>query len=116
VYLFGYTLDLVASDVKRKMSKWRWQGRGGGSVAESDFGEEKIRSAVKTVDSVDKLTEIKWCDHVHVNVDVLKATVPTALITSPVTYLIVEEGKIKLLCGNCLRQALSLRLDLRTSH
>jgi len=68
------------------------------------------------VNSVDKLTEIKWCDHVHVSVDFLKATVPTALITSPVTYLIVEEGKIKLLCGNCLRTALAHRLDLRTAH
>lgn len=66
--------------------------------------------------TVDKLNEITWCDHVHVSVDFLKASVPTALISSPLTYLIVEEGKIKLLCGNCLRTALAHRLDFRTSH
>lgn len=68
------------------------------------------------MDSVDNLTEIKWCDHVHVDVDYLKARVPTALITSPVTYLIVEEGKIKLLCGTCLRAALLHRQDFRSVH
>jgi hypothetical protein len=69
------------------------------------------------VETVDKpLNQIVWCDHVHVSVDFLKASVPTALITSPVTYLIVEEGKIKLLCGNCLRQALALRSDFTRAH
>lgn len=68
------------------------------------------------MDTVDKVSEIKWCDHIHVSVDFLKAQVPTALITSPVTYLIIEEGKVKLLCGNCLRTALAHRLDLRHAH
>lgn len=62
------------------------------------------------MDRVDNFNQIKWCDHVDVTCDYLKAGVPTALILSPVTYMIVEDGKIKLLCGSCLRTALSLRL------
>lgn len=69
------------------------------------------------MDTVDKpLTKIEWCDHVYVSVDFLKASVATALITSPLTYLIVEDSTIKLLCGNCLRLALSFRLKEFSWH
>lgn len=68
-------------------------------------------------ETVDKsVTEIKWCDHVHVAVDVLKSPVPTALISSPLTYMIIEDGTVKLLCGTCLRTALAYRLDMRAVH
>jgi len=96
------------------MSKYGWLGAASESSNAGPIRKkEKIRSAV---DTGDKLTEIKWCDHIHVSVDYLKTSVPTALITSPVTYLVVEEGKIKLLCGNCLRAALLHRKTIRLAH
>lgn len=91
-------------------------GTGGRLKRSANLASEREDKSRSAVDSVDKLNEIKWCDHVYVSVDFLKASVPTALITSPLTYLIVEDGKIKLLCGNCLRVALAHRQDFLQSH
>ena len=59
-------------------------------------------------DSVDKLREILWCNHCSVIPGPLfTANQPHVFIQQPV-YLVVEEGKIKLLCDNCWRIAVSL--------
>ena len=69
------------------------------------------------MDTVDKsLKEVKWCDHLKVACNYIKLDTPVVLITSPVTYLIVEEGKIKLLCGHCLRSALSHGINDRDAN
>lgn len=72
---------------------------------------------MNSVDNLDKKGRIISCDHVQVYVDYLKAHVPTAMIaTAPPTYLIEEEGKIKLLCGRCLRKALEMRAESFRNH
>ena len=65
---------------------------------------------MKTGDSVDNLTAIVWCDHL--------AVVPQPMILTNVRhawlkkpcYLVVEDGKIKLLCSSCWCKAVQTHL------
>lgn len=77
------------------------------------------------MDTVDKkiddmlgcgVSQVVWCDHVSAKGDFLKAHVPTILIESCPTIMVVEEGKVKLLCWACLEVSLKLRAKEFVSH
>jgi hypothetical protein len=56
---------------------------------------------VETVDTVDKLAEIVWCDHLSVVIrPLVQSNVPHVYIKSK-CYLAVEENKVKLVCSEC---------------
>lgn len=78
--------------------------------------EFKSRSAGDSVDNP-QLEKVIWCEHVQAFGDYLKAHVPTVMIaSSPPTYVIVEDLKVKLICGRCLRKALEIRAEHFSSH
>ena len=50
---------------------------------------------------MDKLTEIVWCDHVKVTPrPIVHTTVPHVFVHAK-CYLIVEQGKVKVICSEC---------------
>jgi hypothetical protein len=54
------------------------------------------------VDSVDKLAEIVWCNHLRlIPSRLVGASVPHAYLPPQKTYIIVEERKVKLVCPEC---------------
>lgn len=67
---------------------------------------------METVDklgSEERLTEILWCDHVSVVPSPLVFNkTPHCFIRTAKVYLVVEQGKIKLLCPECWRKAIGL--------
>lgn len=63
---------------------------------------------MQTVDSVDKLNEAVWCNHVTAK-GMWFAEGKTAIsVTGPACYIVVEETKIKILCPTCFMKALQL--------
>ena len=60
------------------------------------------------MDSVDKLTEIVWCDHVRVipRPLVLHGS-PHCYLPAQKIYIVVEELKIKLICPECWRRGIA---------
>lgn len=64
---------------------------------------------MNSVDTGDKLKEIVWCDHVSVIRNPLFSAMPNVCIErGPRTYLVVEEGRIKLVCTNCMMNSTKL--------
>jgi hypothetical protein len=56
----------------------------------------------REVNSVDNLKEMIACDHLSVVWQpLLNTNVPHAWIRSKAMYVVVEEGKVKLLCPDC---------------
>jgi hypothetical protein len=66
---------------------------------------------VDSVDSGDKILvgHVVACPHVStVNNPLLSLTPNVAIKSSGTVYMIVEEGKIKLVCNSCLTRSLGL--------
>jgi hypothetical protein len=61
------------------------------------------------VDTVDKITEGKWCDHVGAHGYWSEGTVPIIVVAVPGAHIVIEEGVVKILCFRCLQQALAVR-------
>lgn len=60
------------------------------------------------VETVDKQTEIVWCNHLKVTPrPVVMSKVPHVYIHDK-CYLAVEEGKIMLICSHCWLKAVNL--------
>ena len=60
----------------------------------------RIRSAV---DSVDNYRRFVWCEHLALVQNPLFSPTPNVAVTGIRTlYLVLEECKVKLLCGTCL--------------
>lgn len=88
-------------DSQEKKAQNRWQGRGGGSEAESGFGEEKNRSAVNSVDIGDNFREWRWCEHVRVKGTYLEG-MPVLTVEDIPQLMILRRGGIEYLtCGTC---------------
>jgi hypothetical protein len=66
---------------------------------------------VNSVDSVDNLREVVWCDHVQINKHQHIGSSTFDATLKGRTHIVIEEGKVKLLCDHCY--ALSLNLPLQ---
>lgn len=55
------------------------------------------------------ITEAVWCDHAAV---IPQMDPRAVLIGSPGVYVIVEEGKVKILCKTCFSQGIKLTWPL----
>jgi hypothetical protein len=60
------------------------------------------------VDTVDKITEAVWCDHVEAKGTWLHGKKPAICISCPKTHIVIEEGKVKILCQSCYFTAVLL--------
>ena len=60
-----------------------------------------------TVDNREKLTELVWCNHLRVIPSPLvSASSAHCYIPPQKTYLVVENGKVKLICPECWRESI----------
>jgi hypothetical protein len=94
------------------MSKYGWLGVASESASDgpSILREEKSRSAVKSVDNEEK-KEFVWCDHILASGYRVDRRYPAILrISTRGANLIVEEGKVKVLCDSCLMKGLQTPL------
>jgi hypothetical protein len=75
------------------------------------FTESSRSREVETVDT-EKLTEIVWCDHLRVTTQPLvMSKVPHVFLHGDKSYLVIEMGKVKLVCPECFYEShRSLRL------
>lgn len=64
---------------------------------------------MKTVDTGD-IREAVWCDHVTAFGQWIHGTRPAIVVTTPRIHIIIEEGKVKLLCPQCFLKAVQLPL------
>jgi hypothetical protein len=81
-----------------------------GRQSEPHLTFKSSRSTVNSVDNGDK-KEFVWCDHVAAKGYRVDSRYPAILrISSRGVNLIVEEGKIKVLCDTCLMKALQVPL------
>lgn len=61
-----------------------------------------------TVDNLPKLTEIVWCNHLRVIPSpLIMANGAQCYIPPQKVYLIIEEGKVKLVCPECWRAGIN---------
>lgn len=58
---------------------------------------------MNSVNNGDRLREVTWCDHAALSQTNMFG--PPVLFIIRETYLVVEEGKVKLVCKNCFRES-----------
>jgi hypothetical protein len=69
------------------------------------------------VNSVDKLTEMCACEHVRVTWQpIVTNRTPHAWVRTMNIYIVIEEGKVKIVCSLCFRRSLDLALTRSESH
>ena len=61
------------------------------------------------METVDKLREVVWCDHVKAFGNVALTGERNLYIASAPVYLVVEDLRVKLVCPDCMIKALALR-------
>lgn len=64
---------------------------------------------METVDSVDKIREAVWCDHVKAGGVWYFGGRVLKVWNAPIN-IVIEEGKVKLLCDACYYDGLQIRL------
>lgn len=80
----------------------------------SDSDKKRSGVAVDKGETVDKLTEIVSCEHVHMAPNpVLGSRTPHVMLNKPsgALFVAVEEGKVKILCSSCATIALQTTID-----
>lgn len=115
------TLYLVDGPVKKKVLGLA-VGRGGGAGSPGGtyrLSERQLKdkSSSREVSSVDKLSELReflWCDHVGVSIQsVFKEYSHVSLLSPRAVHIVVEQGKVKVLCHSCFCTAMQTRLKLQ---
>jgi hypothetical protein len=61
---------------------------------------------VETVEPVDKIKEVVWCNHVNARGMWLIGNKPIVRISGKGVNLVVEDGTVKLVCEGCLTKAI----------
>jgi len=62
------------------------------------------------VDNLRELREFLWCDHASVTIQsVTPEYAHVGLITTKAVHLVIEQGKVKILCHACFCNAMQLR-------
>ena len=65
------------------------------------------------MDNLHELREFLWCDHASVTIQsASKEYTHVALSTTKAVHLVIEGGKVKILCHNCFCLAMQVRFDL----
>lgn len=91
--------------------------QGGGGYATVVLSIVTQSSISRKGDSVDKITEAVWCEHVKAEGVHLPVT-QRALRLSPKQesiYIVPEEGKIKVMCNDCFVRAVQVPMIVRES-
>ena len=65
------------------------------------------------MDTVDKITEGKWCDHVSAKGIWLRGQRPVIVVGAPPVYIVIEDGVVKILCKKCFQICSQLQLHRR---
>lgn len=56
-----------------------------------------------------EVREAKWCDHVHAKGHwLIGSKHPTIVVFSKPTHILVDQGVVKILCGDCLKKGLQI--------
>ena len=80
----------------------------GGVAALIRISSERIGSGNTgdSVDNGDNYRRLVWCEHLRVDKNPLFSTTPNVAVGNIGTlYLVLEEGKVKLLCSICVMKA-----------
>jgi hypothetical protein len=69
------------------------------------------------VDNLRELREFLWCDHAPVTIQSVTGTYAHVALSSPKgLHLVVEDGKVKILCHACFCGAMQVRFKLDAGH
>lgn len=61
------------------------------------------------------IKEVVWCNHIRAFAGLIDTVPVVSVRAEPLLNLVVEETKIKLLCGICLMKALEIRQAVLTT-
>jgi len=68
---------------------------------------------VNSVDKLESLREILWCDHAGVMIQsATTGSTHVALLGKRAVHIVVEQQKVKILCHSCFVDAMQERLSL----
>lgn len=103
--------------------KFKIGGRAGRRITQGDLREPErdapspplkkssISSRGDSVDNLQTLREMLWCDHVKlIFQDGSPYSTHVALLSKQDVHIIIESGKVKLLCHECFVTAMKVRL------
>lgn len=65
------------------------------------------------MDKFETLRQMVWCDHAGVTIQsATKGTTHVGLLGGKAVHVVIEEGKVKILCHQCFCDAMQLRFKL----
>jgi len=66
--------------------------------------------AVDSVETVDKIKEARWCEHVKANGSWIYGSKPCIVVATPHVHMVIEDGIVKILCARCFLVAVQTPL------